>query len=97
MGAGTGFLFDVFWIVFLRYSPFPLRLKMLFMATQTDVLRGRASCTWMKVQRLVVAEVCEAAAPLGDISGAVAEDLAIELRGRQAGLHRFLLPLNQHH
>lgn len=51
----------------------------------------------MQVQRLVIAEVGEAAAPLGDVSGAVAEDLALHLRGRQAGLHRLLLPLNQHH
>lgn len=51
----------------------------------------------MKVQRLIIAEVCEAAAPLGDVSGAVAEDLALHLRGRQAGLHCLLLPLNQHH
>lgn len=33
----------------------------------------------MQVQRLVIAEVCEAAAPLGDVSGAVAEDLAPHL------------------
>lgn len=51
----------------------------------------------MQVQRLIVAEVCKAAAPLGDISGAVAEDLSLHLRGGQAGLHRLLLPLNQHH
>lgn len=51
----------------------------------------------MQMQRLVVAEVREAAAPLGDVSGAVAEDLALHLQGRQAGLHRLLLPFNQHH
>lgn len=49
------------------------------------------------MQRLVVAEVREAAVPLGDVSRAVAEDPALHLRGRQAGLHRLLLPVNQHH
>lgn len=49
------------------------------------------------MQSLIVAEVCEAAVPLGDISGAVAEDLAPHLRGRQARLDRLLLPVNQHH
>lgn len=49
------------------------------------------------MQRLIVAEVREAAVPLGDISGAVAEDLALHLRGRQAGLDCLLLPVNQHH
>lgn len=51
----------------------------------------------MQVQSLVVAEVGEAAVPLGDVSGAVAEDLALHLRGRQAGLDRLLLPVNPHH
>lgn len=51
----------------------------------------------MKVQSLIVAEVSEAAAPLGDVSGAVAEDLALHLRGRQTGLDRLLLPIDQHH
>ncbi len=51
----------------------------------------------MQVQSLIVAEVGEAAAPLGDVSGAVAEDLALHLRGRQTGLVRLLLPVNQHH
>lgn len=70
------------------------------------VIRGRVASvqnrthggsTWMKVQRLVVAEVGKAAVPLGDVSGAVAEDLAPHLRGRQAGLDCFLLPVHQHH
>lgn len=49
------------------------------------------------MQCLVVAEVGEAAVPLGDIAGAVTEHLALHLRGRQAGLHRLLLPIDQHH
>lgn len=59
--------------------------------------RHRFDGTCMQMQRLVIAEVREAAAPLGDVSGAVAEDLALHLQGRQAGLHRLLLPLNKHH
>lgn len=50
--------------------------------------------TWMQVQRLVVAEVGEAAASLGHVTGAVAEDLTLHLRRRQAGLDRLLLPIN---
>lgn len=53
--------------------------------------------TWVQVQRLIVAEVGEATVPLGDIPGAVAEDLALHLRGRQAGLHRLLFAVDQHH
>lgn len=49
------------------------------------------------MQSLIVAEVSEAAVPLGNISGAVAEDLALHLGGRQAGPVRLLLPVNQHH
>lgn len=49
------------------------------------------------MQGLVVAEVSEATVPFGDISGAVAEDLAFHLRGGQAGLHCLLLPIDQHH
>lgn len=49
------------------------------------------------MQSLVVAEVGEAAVPLGDIPGAVAEDLALHLGGRQARLDRLLLPVDQHH
>lgn len=49
------------------------------------------------MQSLIVAEVSEAAVPLGNITGAVTEDLALHLRGRQAGLVRLLLPINQHH
>lgn len=58
--------------------------------------RNHSGSTWTKVQRLIVAEVGKAAVPLGDISGAVAEDLALHLRGRQAGLDCFLLPVHQH-
>lgn len=49
------------------------------------------------MQSLIVAEVSEATVPLGHISGAVAEDLALHFGGRQAGLDRLLLPVNQHH
>lgn len=49
------------------------------------------------MQSLVVAEVSEAAVPLGHVTGAVAENLALHLRGGQAGLDRLLLPINQHH
>lgn len=49
------------------------------------------------MQRLVVAEVGEAAVSLGDVPGAVAENLAPHLRGGQAGLDRLLLPVDQHH
>lgn len=49
------------------------------------------------MQSLIVAVVSEAAVPLGDITRAVAEDLALHLSGRQAGLHRLLLPVNEHH
>lgn len=49
------------------------------------------------MQSLVVAEVSEAAVPLGDVTGAVAEDLTLHLRWRQAGFDRLLLPIDQHH
>lgn len=59
--------------------------------------RNHSGSTWMKVQRLIVAEVGKAALPLGDVSRAVAEDLALHLRGRKAGLDCLLLPVHQHH
>lgn len=49
------------------------------------------------MQSLIVAEVSEAAVPFGDVAGAVAEDLALHLRGRQAGFDSLLLPVDQHH
>lgn len=49
------------------------------------------------MQSLVVAEVSEAAVPLGDIGGAVAENLALHLGGRQARLDRLFFPIDQHH
>lgn len=49
------------------------------------------------MQSLVVAEVSEAAVPLGDIGGAVTENLALHLGGRQAGLDSLFFPIDQHH
>lgn len=63
-------------------------------ASQLKKKNATLAVTWMQVQRLVVAEVGEAAAPLGHITRAVAEDLALHLGRRQAGLDRFLLPIN---
>lgn len=49
------------------------------------------------MQSLVVAEVSEAAVPYGDIRGAVAENLALHLGGRQARFYCLLFPVDQHH
>lgn len=51
----------------------------------------------MQMQGLVVAEVCEAAVSLGDVPGAVAEDLSPHLGRGQTGLDGLLLPVDQHH
>lgn len=80
-------------------KPFPL-FPSLLLVGKGKALRAAehgAVCTWVQVQSLTVAEVSEATVPLGYISGAVAEDLALHLRGRQAGLHCLLLPVYQHH
>lgn len=53
--------------------------------------------TWVQMQGLVVAEVCEAAVSLGDVPGAVAEDLSPHLSRGQTGLDGLLLPVDQHH
>lgn len=48
------------------------------------------------MQCYVVAEICEAAFGFGNVVGAVAEDLSVQLWERDTGLDHLLLPIGEH-
>lgn len=61
-----------------------------------EQLRARAALTNRQAEGNVVAEVGVAALGLGDVLGAVAEDLGIQLGQGDAGLDHLLAPVGQH-